>query len=341
MHKQHNEWTNDQIVSRKNERMSKREHVRYSRRLFPDEYANKPEIEFVITEREILLKRSERMTLNKRALTLWFGLILMLGCGLSVCAQINPNNRSQTDRGWPRRFEVAGISFAVYQPQVEEWTGNRFSARAAFQVTEQKKQPSYGVLWFSARTDIDKTNRLVALSDFKVTKVNVPSSADRALIFQSALQAYVASKGEVISLDRLLADMTINSNATSSGAFDVKNDPPRVFFTTRPAILILIDGTPDLRLVKGTNLERIINTRVLMLRDQSKQKFYLHLMDGWLEASEMVGPWKLLNESSADLDKALKAGSASKQVDLLDGAGADVTPSLKEASKQNACRRSM
>lgn len=276
------------------------------------------------------------MTSTNRVLTLCFSFILTLGCAFSVCAQVNSNNRSQSDRGWPRRFEVAGISFAVYQPQVEDWTGNRYSARAAFQVTEQKREPSYGVLWFSARTEIDKVNRLVAFSDFKVTKVNVPSSVDRTLIYQSALQAHAAFKGEVISLDRLLADMTINSNVNSSSAFDVKNDPPKVFFTTRAAILILIDGNPELRSVNGTNLDRIINTRVLMLQDQSKLKFYLHLMDGWLEASEIVGPWKRLDESSTDLEKALKTASASKQVDLLDGAGSGSKPSLKEAEKQKA-----
>src|SRR5262245_7365317 len=102
---------------------------------------------------------SEWMTSGNRVVTLWFVLILTLGWALSVCAQTNPNNRTQPDRGWPRRFEVAGISFAVYQPQVEEWIDNRFSARAAFQVSEgQKKQPSYGVVWFSARTEIDKTS---------------------------------------------------------------------------------------------------------------------------------------------------------------------------------------
>jgi len=123
------------------------------------------------------------MTSTNRGLTLCFIFIFTLGCALSVCAQVDSNNRSQSDRGWPRRFDVAGVSFAVYQPQVEEWTGNRFSARAAFQVTEQKAEPSYGVLWFSARTEIDKVNRLVAFSDFKVTRVNVPSSSDRTLIY--------------------------------------------------------------------------------------------------------------------------------------------------------------
>jgi hypothetical protein len=36
-----------------------------------------------------------------------------------------------TDRGWPRKFTSGANSFAVYQPQIEQWQGNRFEARAA------------------------------------------------------------------------------------------------------------------------------------------------------------------------------------------------------------------
>lgn len=50
-----------------------------------------------------------------------------------------------------------------------------------------------------------------------------------------------------------------------------------------------IDGEPALRHVKDTNLTRIINTRVLLLRDESRGKYYLHLMDGWMDADTTVG----------------------------------------------------
>ena len=77
-----------------------------------------------------------------------------------------------SDSGWPRKFAVGTNSVAVYQPQIEEWFGNSLSARAAIAITEnQSRQPLYRVLWFSARAEIDKINRLVTLSDFKVTKL--------------------------------------------------------------------------------------------------------------------------------------------------------------------------
>lgn len=252
-----------------------------------------------------------------------------ISCALFIiflAAVLAASQTKSSDNGWPRKFAVGTNSVAVYQPQIEEWLGNSLSARAAIAITEnQSKQPLYGVLWFSARAEIDKINRLVTLSDFKVKKLNIPLAPDKAAAFQLAFQARVVRQDEVIALDRLLADMAINHAATNSTSYEVKNDPPQVFFTTRPAVLVLIDGIPVLRPVKDTSLERVINTRSLLLRDQTSGKFYLRLMDGWMESSNLNGPWTIAGQTSPDLRKTLENSSKN---------GSE--PSLAEAIRQNA-----
>jgi hypothetical protein len=236
------------------------------------------------------------------------------------------------DNGWPRKFAVGSSSIAVYQPQIEEWSGNSLASRAAIAITEsQSKQPLYGVLWFAARAEIDKVNRLVTLSDFKVKKINIPMAPERAAAFEAALQERANQQGEVIALDRLLADMAINHASTTSTAYEVKNDPPKIFFSTTTAILVLIDGNPVLRPVKDIRVDRVINTRVLMLRDQTSGKFYLRLMNGWLEAQSIAGPWTIAGQTPPDLIKVLNAALANKQIDLMEG-----KLSLAEAVLQNA-----
>ena len=253
-------------------------------------------------------------------------LITILFSAVIVAAQTKP-----ADEGWPRRFPIGTNSLAVYQPQIEEWSGNSLSARAAIAITEtQSKQPLYGVLWFSARAEIDKVNRLVTLSDFKVKKISLPMAPDKATAFQAAFQSRAEKQVNVIALDRLLADMAINHATTNTAAYEVKNDPPQIIFSTRPALLVLIDGAPVFRPVKGTNVERIINTRVLIARAQNK--FYLRLMDGWLESPSVNGPWTIASQTPNDLKKALDAAIASKQVDLLDSS----KRTLVDAIRQNA-----
>src|SRR5262245_12831400 len=208
-------------------------------------------------------------------------LLIILFSAVIAAAQTKPG-----DEGWPRRFAVGINSAAVYQPQIEEWSGNNLSARAAIAITEtQSKQPLYGVLWFSARAEIDKVNRLVTLSDFKVKKLSLPMAPDKAAAFEAAFQARADKQVNVIALDRLLADMAINHATTNGTSYDVKNDPPQILFSTRPALLVLVDGAPVFRPVTGANVERIINTRALILRAEGK--FYLRLMDGWLESQNL------------------------------------------------------
>ncbi len=244
-----------------------------------------------------------------------------------------------TDKGWPRKSVSGANSFSVYQPQIEQWQGNRLEARAAVAITDgQSKQTSYGVLWFTARTEIDKINRLVVMADFRITKVSFPGAADKANLYQSLIEQQVPKAGEVIALDRLLADLASTQAEEQTAAYQLKNDPPQIFFSTRPAILVLIDGSPVLGPVKDALFKRVINTRVLILQDESKSKFYLHLMDGWMEAATVTGPWVVAESVPADLNKALTVAAETRQVDLLDGAaaGGDKKPSLKEAAHADA-----
>jgi hypothetical protein len=235
-----------------------------------------------------------------------------------------------TDNGWPRKFAIGGNSVAVYQPQTEAWTGNSISARTAIAISDPSgKQPLYGVLWFTARAEIDKVNRLVTLSDFKIKRVNIPMAPEKAAAFQAAMQARADKQDEIIALDRLLADMAINDATTTSAAYEVRNDPPQVFFSTTPALLVSIDGAPVLRPVNGTRLERVINTRVLLLHDQSSGKFYLRIMGGWLESQQMSGPWIIAGQTSGDLQKTLDITIARKQVDLMDGAKMSLAEAVK------------
>src|SRR4026208_1701616 len=98
------------------------------------------------------------------------GLILSLLVGYGFLASsptlfaqavkaVSNREAALTDQGWPRKFVNGALSLSIYQPHVEQAPGNRNEARAAVSVAGgQSEQTTYGVLWFSARTEIDKIN---------------------------------------------------------------------------------------------------------------------------------------------------------------------------------------
>jgi len=94
-----------------------------------------------------------------------------------------------TDSGWPRQIQKDGNTITLYQPQIERWDGNQLQSRAAVAVeTAAAAQPTYGVIWLSARTEVDKERRLVTLEDCTISKGTFPTATqDYVSILRQAL----------------------------------------------------------------------------------------------------------------------------------------------------------
>jgi hypothetical protein len=63
----------------------------------------------------------------------------------------------------------------------------------------------YGVVWFQARTEVDKVNRLVTLDQAKVTKVKFTVAQDKEHELTALLEKRLPGATKIISLDRLEA----------------------------------------------------------------------------------------------------------------------------------------
>ena len=224
------------------------------------------------------------------------------------------------EEGWPREVKSGNTTFKIYQPQLESWDGALLQAYVAIEVkVAGSDKPSYGAALLSSRTAVDKAARMVSLDNVKVLKVIFPATPDKQQTYLDVLQKSVVPKVRLIALDRLEAELAImEAEKKTEVAVPIKNDPPRIIFSTGPAILVYIDGDPVYRPVKDTKLQRVINTRPLILKD-STGKHFLHLFDGWLEAASIAGPWTVNKAPVSDLDKALKDAVAGGQVDLLEG----------------------
>ena len=88
---------------------------------------------------------------------------------------------------WPRTLTYQGATITVFQPQVSNWIGNKLNAYAAVRVqTPGKTTTDYGVIWFSARTEVDKVNRMVTLEDFTLNKQSFPTIANNGSAYANA-----------------------------------------------------------------------------------------------------------------------------------------------------------
>ena len=121
-----------------------------------------------------------------------------------------------------------------------------------------------------------------------------------------------------MSLDRLQAMLAIQGAEKKAHVVPVKNDPPKFVFSQTPAVLVTIDGEPVWRPVAGTALERVLNSRALVLSDPTG-KLYIHLLDGFVQATALSGPWTVATSVPAGADQAAQALAKENVVDLHGG----------------------
>ena len=235
---------------------------------------------------------------------------------------------------WPRTLTAAnGSTVSLYAPQLDTWDGRSIEWHAAVSVQAPgAKEPTFGVLFCAAKTDVDKTTRMVALTDLKATKVNFPSAASSNATYLTMFQNALAKRGNVtIALDRLEAALAVLEQQKKGESQPLKNDPPKILFSSVPAILVLIDGDPVWRPQEKTGVERVINTSPILLKDAAGN-MYLHVFDGWLEARALGGPWTVAQNPPASLSEAYKQIVDAKSGDPLTG-GVPDDPDAKDVEQ--------
>jgi hypothetical protein len=238
-----------------------------------------------------------------------------------------------SERSWPRIFTSGPDTFTIYQPQVDQWNENLINLYSAVELKAGKESAAkYGVVWFQARTEVDKVNRLVTLDQAKVTKVRFPVAPDKESELTALLEKKLPGATRVISLDRLEAELEAD-NEIYKGV-DVNNDPPKVIIASKPALQVLIDGMPHMREVPDTKLLKVINTRSIILYESDKQLYFLRVQDWWLQAKELEGSWEYAKKLPKDMKKAEEFILSQNQAQKPEGEQTKQQPSLKKTGKK-------
>ena len=231
---------------------------------------------------------------------------------------------------WPRSYTLGDTTLRVFQPQVESWQGNqlgfRVAADAGSTTANGATASNFGVFWGTARTDVDRPNRLVTLHDITITRSNFPTLADNGTALRTGLQQQYASTANTLPLDLLQASLAA-SGSVQTGGVAVRNTPPAIIVSNSPAVLVPISGTPVIKDVPDSRFERVLNTRALIMRTHLDSTWYLHVYDGWLSSTSLSGPWVVASNPPMDIDEVAQKLAKAGQADLLDGGGT-VKPSL-------------
>ncbi len=197
------------------------------------------------------------------------------------------------DPGWPRQLTSQGARLVYYQPQVDEWKNfKELSFRMAFSLTPKGGNATLGVVTIHALTDVSLDDRNVFIHDLSVTDTSFPSvERSTAQAMDQLLRSLLPPTHTVtLSLDRLAA--CVPKKETTS-AVQVKNDPPTIFVSYGPAILLQLDGPPVRAGIPKTSLEFVVNTNYPLFFDKGSSKYYFFTEKQWLAATRLEDAWTL------------------------------------------------
>jgi hypothetical protein len=196
--------------------------------------------------------------------------------------------------GWPRQFESSSGSFVVYQPEPERLDGDRLSGRAAFAVEQGGSSPTFGVVWFTAKIEIDRDSSTVTMRNLDVTKVRLPGiTPEQESRYEGLIESEAAHWDLSGSLAELQAGLASAEQERASVA-GLDNTPPKIVFKYERTLLLLYDGPPFLEPIEGTRLQRVANTPYAVVYDPDQRTYYLNGANLWYSASDPLGPWSEL-----------------------------------------------
>jgi hypothetical protein len=221
-------------------------------------------------------------------------LILWAGCLVAATAGVpQATDEGVWDPDWPREFiGENGGKLVMYQPQVTAWRNYETlegRTAVAFSVTEDAA-PSLGAIEMVADTETDLESRLVKVSGIRFTRASFPSAnAEATERLVAPLEELYGGKELIVSLDRILANLERSQRDLEPVA--ARPDPPKIFTSTEPAILVLLDGPLVLSPIEKSDLEFVINTNWDLFVDPATTTFYLRNDDVWLKARQLAGTW--------------------------------------------------
>ena len=198
------------------------------------------------------------------------------------------------DGGWPRHYVAPdGAEVVIYEPQIASWQDQAHMTllAAVSYMPKGSTMPQLGTINAEAHTRVSVEQRLVDFSSFGIVQSNFAGvTREQAGAAVAAIKASIPLSERVVALDRVLAYLDA-STIRAKNISGVKADPPVVFFSTRPAVVVNLDGNPVWSPIKDNDLRFAVNTNWDLFEHVPTKTFFLRHEATWMKASSVTGPW--------------------------------------------------
>ena len=135
------------------------------------------------------------------------------------------------------------------------------------------------------------SDRLVSFQQMKITEATFNTlQKEQVREITATIDKAIPEDERVIALDRVLVNLD-KSMIVPKNVEGIKADPPAIFFSKTPAVIVNLDGEAIWSPIKENDLKFAVNTNWDLFQHGPTSTFYLRNNDTWLKASDVKGPW--------------------------------------------------
>jgi uncharacterized protein YraI len=202
---------------------------------------------------------------------------------------------SEDQDAWPRAYSTdSGATIVLHQPQVTSW--DDFTTISGLIAAEYKPDKDasavFGVIGVTGKTQADHETDEVVITDLKVTELNF-SALSREQLSDLALEVgkLVPTEPITMSIQRLTASLAAYEQL--GDVQGLKEDPPPIFVSETPAILLQTEGEAVLAPIEAVDgLQFVVNTNWDLFQVAADNAYYLRDDKSWLTGTSLTGDWQ-------------------------------------------------
>ncbi|WP_367870932.1 hypothetical protein [Luteolibacter sp. Populi] len=195
---------------------------------------------------------------------------------------------------WPRTYKVGGAEVAIYMPQILEWSEFRhLKANAAIGVKlEGQAEASFGAAAFEADTVTDFDRGSVSVGKRTIAGFRFPEMDAATAAKAEALVRSVLTPESAMELPLYAVTAAVDRADASTDDTPVSFEPPPIFFSDSPAVMVVFIGEPKLEPVKGDDPSLMFATNTNWDLLMAGTDYYLLAGNQWLVTKDLAkGPW--------------------------------------------------
>ena len=198
------------------------------------------------------------------------------------------------DRGWPRGYSLPGeAQLVLFEPQIASWENQKHAVAlaAVSYVAKGEQKPALGTIKIETDTQVSLEQRLVKFSPLKITETNFQTlTKEQTREIVEAIEKNIPDEDRLIALDRVLAYVD-KSTISPKNVIGLKSDPPKIYLSQTPAILVSFDGEPIWSPIKENELKFAVNTNWDVFQHTPTGLYYLRNDTSWLKSTQLTGAW--------------------------------------------------